>query len=437
MLLGTQRINKDGILEIGGCSAVELAKRFGTPLYVLDEMCLRETCRRYRTAFQSHYPNSHISFSSKVFTTSAICRIVWQEGLGVDCSSGGELYTALRAGVPSAQIVMHGNNKSQTEMEMAISHRVGRLGIDYTEEIALLQQLAEAQGVVADVLLRLAPGVDADTHDHIQTGKVDTKFGLPLVEGLAKEAIAKALQAPNLRLRGFNCHIGSQILSSQSFVEAAEMMVAFAAEVREELGYTAEEIDLGGGLGVRYLPEHHPPSVEEFAEAVAGAVKSACETHHFPLPRLLQEPGRSLIGEAGVTLYTIGVIKDIPVVRTYVSVDGGLSDNPRPALYGAKYSALVANKARQPLTRSVTISGKHCETDTLLTDLAVPEIAVGDILAVQTTGAYNYSMASNYNRFPRPAVVTVRDGNAEIIVARETLEDLVAHDQMPPRLLAD
>jgi diaminopimelate decarboxylase len=436
MLLGTQRITADGILEIGGCSAVDLARQFGTPLYVLDEAYLRDTCRRYRAAFESRYPRVHISFSSKVFTTMAISRIVEQEGLGVDVSSGGELYTALQAGVAPDSIVMHGNNKSRREMEMAVSHHVGRVGIDYVEEIDALQNVAASYDTVVDILLRIAPGVTADTHTHIQTGRVDTKFGLPIVDGAAVAAVSKALKAPNLRLRGINCHIGSQILDTAPFVEAAQMMVGFAAHLKQDLGYTIEDLDIGGGLGVRYLPTDQPPSLDDYAEALTGTVKSSCAKHNLPLPRLLQEPGRSLIGEAAVTLYTIGVLKDIPGIRTYVAVDGGLSDNPRPALYGAKYSAVVANKASQPLTRTVTVSGKHCETDTLIQDLQVPDIAAGDILAVQTTGAYNYSMASNYNRFPRPAVVTVANGRADVIVARETLEDLIEQDRIPQRLQA-
>jgi diaminopimelate decarboxylase len=434
MLLGTQRITADGILEIGGCSAVELARQFGTPLYVLDEACLRDTCRRYRAAFESRYPNVHISFSSKVFTTMAVCRIVEQEGLGVDVSSGGELYTALQAGVAPESIVMHGNNKSRREMEMAVSHHVGRIGIDYVEEIDALDGVAASYGTVVDILIRIAPGVTADTHTHIQTGRVDTKFGLPIVDGAAVAAVVRALKAPNLRLRGINCHIGSQILDTAPFVEAAQMVVGFAAQLKDALGYTIEDLDIGGGLGVRYLPSDRPPSLDDYAEAVTGAVKAACAKHNLPLPRFIQEPGRSLVGEAAVTLYTIGVVKEIPGIRTYVAVDGGLSDNPRPALYGARYSAIVANKASQPLTRTVTVSGKHCETDTLIPDLDVPDVSAGDILAVQTTGAYNYSMASNYNRFPRPAVVTVADGRADVIVERETLEDLIEHDRIPERL---
>ncbi len=436
MLLGTQRISDAGVLQIGGCSAVELAREFGTPLYVVDEQCLRETCRQYLRAFQSRYPNSHISFSSKVFTTMAICRIVEEEGLGVDVSSGGELHTALAAGVAPSKIVMHGNNKSPEEMEMAVVSGVGRIGIDCLEEIDALQRIAAAQGATADVLVRVAPGVDADTHTHIQTGKVDTKFGFAIVGDAAKQAASLVVEAPNLTLRGINCHIGSQILTTRPFVEAAEMMVDFAAQLHSELGYTVEDLDLGGGLGVRYLPSEAVPSLDGYAEAVTDAVKGACEKRRLPLPRLIQEPGRRLIGECGTTLYTIGVVKEIPGVRTYVAVDGGLSDNPRPALYGAKYSALVASKADQAPTRTVRVSGKHCETDTLIEELEVPEVAPGDILAVQTTGAYNYSMASNYNRLPRPAAVLVVDGCAEIIVEREALEDLMRLDRIPERLRA-
>ena len=437
MLLGTQAINGEGRLEIGGCDAVELARRFGTPLYVVDEQYLRETCREFRSAFESRYPNSHISFSSKAFTTMAICRIVEAEGLGVDVSSGGELHTALSAGVAPSKIVMHGSNKSAEEMRMAVAARVSRIGIDCLEEIEALQSIASAEKATLEVLVRVAPGVEADTHTHIQTGKVDTKFGFSIAGGAAKEAVAKVLEAPNLTMRGINCHIGSQICDLGPFREAVEMMLALAAELREELGVVVEDLDLGGGLGVHYVAEDKPPSLEEYAEAVTGAVREGCEKHGLPLPRLILEPGRRLIGEAGTTLYTVGVVKHIPSLRTYVSVDGGMSDNPRPALYEARYDALVANKAKEPRTGKVTVSGKHCETDTLIVDLEAPEIESGDILAVQTTGAYNYSMASNYNRLPRPAAVLVSGGEADVIVERESLDDLLRCDRIPDRLKMD
>jgi len=437
MLLGTQVINGEGRLEIGGCEAVDLARRFGTPLYVVDEQYLRETCRGFRSAFQSSYPNSHISFSSKAFTTMAICRIVEAEGLGVDVSSGGELHTALSAGVVPSKIVMHGSNKSAEEMRMAVAVKVSRIGIDCLEEIEALQSIASAEHATLDVLVRVAPGIEADTHTHIQTGKVDTKFGFSIVGGAAKEAVAKVLEAPNLTMRGINCHVGSQILDLGPFREAVEMMLGLAAELREELGLVVEDLDIGGGLGVRYVAEDNPPSLEEYAKAVSGAVREGCEKHGLPLPRLILEPGRRLIGEAGTTLYTVGVVKHIPGVRTYVSVDGGMSDNLRPALYGARYDAIVANKAKEPRAAKVTVSGKHCETDTLIAGLEAPDIEPGDILAVQTTGAYNYSMASNYNRLPRPAAVLVSGGEADVIVERESLDDLLKCDRIPDRLKTD
>jgi len=434
MLLGTQRINGNGALEIGGCDTVELARTFGTPLYVLDEECLRENCRSYRRAFESRYPSVLIAFASKALITTAVCRIMDQEGLGLDVSSAGEFYTALRASFPTARILLHGNSKSRQELEMAITHRVGRVVVDSLAEIDALQETAAQHGATADILLRATPGVEPDTHTLIQSGQVDSKFGLGITSGAATEGVGKALAAPNLRVRGLHCHIGSQIFDLAPFRQAAEMMVDFAAELREAFGVAIEDLNLGGGLGVRYRPEDHPPSLDEYAEAVAGAVRVRCREHGLSLPRLIQEPGRSLVGEAGTTLYTVGVVKEIPEVRTYVSVDGGMSDNPRPALYHARYDAIVANKAQQPRTTKITVAGKHCESDILIEDLEAPQIAPGDILAVQTTGAYNYSMASNYNRLPRPAVVMVCRGSVDLIVERESLEDLVRLDRMPARL---
>jgi diaminopimelate decarboxylase len=434
MLLGTQRVNGQGSLEIGGCDAVALARRFGTPLYVLDEACLRGNCRRYRAAFESRYPNVLICFAAKALMTSALCRIMDQEGLGLDVVSAGELYTALRARFPVNRIFLHGSDKSPQEVELALRHRVHRVVVDNLEEIAQFQQAAAAQDAVVDMLIRVTPGVEVNSHTHVQTGKVDTKFGLSIASGAALEGVSKALQAPNARVRGIHCHIGSQIVDLQPFREAARMMVEFAADVRDRLGLLLEEVNMGGGLGVRYLPTDRPPSVEDFAQAVAGTVAAVSRARDLPLPRLILEPGRGLVGEAGTTLYTIGVVKEIPGVRTYVSVDGGLADNPRPALYDAKYSAIVANKAARPLTTKVTVSGKSCESDTLIVDLETPEVAAGDLLAVQTTGAYNYSMSSNYNRLPRPAMVLVTDGQADLIVERESLEDLVRMDRVPDRL---
>jgi diaminopimelate decarboxylase len=434
MLLGTQRINSDGHLEVGGCDTVELARRFGTPLYVMDEACLRSMCRAYRGAFERRFEQSLVVFAGKAFLTLAMCRIADEEGLGLDVSSAGELHTGLHAEFPAHRMVMHGNNKSAAEVEAALIAGVGRIVLDSEVDIALCQRIAAARGAVTDVLLRVTPGIEAHTHEYIQTGKIDTKFGVNIFTGQALSAVQQVLASPNLRLRGLHCHIGSQLFDLRPFDLATRMMVDFMREVRDATGCVVAELDLGGGLGARYRATDHPPSVEDYTEAIAVALRQQCERHGLPQPNVLAEPGRSIVGEAGLTLYTVGVIKDIPGVRTYVAVDGGMSDNPRPALYQAEYEAIVANKASSPVNGKVTVSGKHCETDTLIADLETPGLAVGDILAVQTTGAYNYSMSSNYNRLPRPAVVLVHDGQAEVIVERESLDDLLRQDRIPPRL---
>jgi len=433
MLLGTQRINGAGRLEIGGCDAVELARRFGTPLYVMDEAAFRGACRAYREAFEKLWPNSIISFSGKAFLNLASCKIVEQEGLWLDVCSGGELYTALNAGFPSQRLILHGNNKSDQEITEALQAEAALIVIDSLWELEALNELAGKMGRKAAILIRLSPGVEVDTHTHIRLGQVDTKFGLSLSCGQAMEGVKQALALPNLSLRGIHCHIGSQILELRPFREATEMMVEFLAQIKAETGRELPDLNLGGGPGSRYLSSQQPPAVEEYAKEIVSTLKERLAKHRLKEVRLLLEPGRSLVAEAGTTLYRIGAIKEIPGVRKYVSVDGGLSDNPRPALYEAKYEAIVANKATLPPAEKVTIAGKHCETDLLISDIDLPRLEPGDILAVQTTGAYNYSMASNYNRLPRPAVVLVHEGQAEEIVARETYSDLLRADRIPPR----
>lgn len=434
MWLGTQRINAQGHLEIGGCDTVELARQFGTPLYVMDEACIRQKCRDLRAAYEKRYPNSLMLFAAKAFMNMAICRIMDEEGMGLDLSSGGELYTAMQAGFPLERAYLHGNNKTLWELELAVDARIGRVVVDNEREMQLLHDIAASRGVVQDVLLRIAPGIKPQTHSYISTGQLDTKFGLGMSTGAALQGLRTAMRLPNLHVVGLHSHIGSNIMGLDSFEMAARMMVRFAAQVRDELGLTVQEIDLGGGVGVRYTPDDQPPTPEAYSEAVITGLHDELTKYGLPHPRLLQEPGRSIVGEAGVTLYAIGTIKDVPGVRRYVSVDGGMSDNPRPALYEAKYEALVANKPEAPITQKVTIAGKHCECDNLIFDLSLPDVAPGDLLAVQTTGAYNFSMASNYNRFRRPAVVLVTDGDADLIVERETLDDLLSHDRIPKRL---
>jgi diaminopimelate decarboxylase len=438
--LGTQKINEQGRLEIGGCDCVELARELGTPLYVLDEALIRQNCRDYRAAFEKRYPKVEIIYATKACLTTALCRIMQQEGLSLDTASAGELFTALKAEFPAEKIYLHGNFKSTLELEMALNAQVGRIVVDSELELEQLNALAAQRGLVADVLLRITPAVDPHTHEYIQTGKVDTKFGLGIGTGAAMKGVKRALSLKNLRLRGFHSHIGSQILDAHFFEMGAELTVAFIKAAAEETGFEAAdsqsptELNLGGGLGIKYVSEHKPPTKDEFAEVLVGAVKRACAKHKVALPKLMLEPGRSIVGDAGTTLYTVGPTKDINGVRTYVSVDGGLSDNPRPALYQARYSLILANRPLDDQKQVVTIAGRHCETDTLFEDVTLPKLQPGDVLAVQSTGAYNFSMSSNYNRFPRPAIVLVNEGRAELIVKRQTLEDLVAQDVMPERL---
>jgi len=434
MLLGTQRVNEREHLEIGGCDTMDLVREFGTPLYVMDEACIRQKCRSLREAYAKRYPNSLMLFAAKAFLNMAICRIIDQEEMGLDLSSGGEVYTAMKAHFPMERTYLHGNNKSPWELELALDAGVGRIVVDNEREMALLQEIAVRRGVTQDVLLRVTPGIKPQTHSFIQTGQIDSKFGLGMSTGSALKGLRFAMQQPNLRMIGLHCHIGSNIMGLDSFEMAARMMIRFAAQVRDELGLTIEELDLGGGVGVRYQSDDQPPDPEDYADAVITGLHDEITKYNLPHPRLLQEPGRSIVGEAGTTLYTIGTIKDVPEIRRYVTVDGGLSDNPRPALYEAKYEAIVASKANAPLTQKVTVAGKHCECDNLIFDIMLPDVAAGDILAVQTTGAYNYTMYSNYNRFMRPAIVLVNEGTAEIINARETLDDLISHDRIPERL---
>lgn len=434
-LLGTQQINDKGQLEIGGCNAVELADTYGTPLYVMDEAAIRERIRGLKAAFAAHPGNTEIIYATKAFWCLAMARIADSEGLMVDVASAGELYTALRANFPAERIVFHGNNKSREELEMAVSAGVHRVIVDNEYELELLNEIAGEHQIQQKIALRLTPAVDPHTHHLIQTGRVDTKFGMNIEGGGAKRGVEKALQMGNLQLAGLSSHIGSQILEADFFSLGARLMCDFLAEIKRDLNVVIEELDLGGGLGIRYLPEHQPPSLEEYAATLVGTVQEKCSELGLEMPRLAVEPGRSITGEAGTTLYSVGNIKRIPNVRTYVAVDGGISDNPRPALYEAKYHALNASKADGAASETVTISGKHCETDTLIEDIAIAPAQAGDVIAVQSTGAYGYSMSSNYNRFRRPPVVLVNDGQSEVIVEGETLEDLLARDVVPERLM--
>ena len=439
MLLGTQRVNDRNHLEIGGCDAVDLAAEFGTPLYVMDEQFIRDKCRAYRSAFEREYGGSAIAYAGKAFIVTAICALAAQEGLWLDVASAGELYTAANANFPRERILLHGNFKTPIELEMALEYGVGFVVVDSLCEIENLSAAAQSAGKTQPILIRCNPGVDPHTHRLIRTGQEDSKFGSNIKDGSAMRAVKTALGLPGLELRGIHCHIGSQLLDLTPYIEAAPVMAQFMRQIRDETGLEMGVLDLGGGLGARYLEEQNPPSIDEFAKAVSEAVIVAIAAAGIAKPRLIVEPGRSIVGEAGTTLYTVGPIKEVnlaepPGKRTYLAVDGGLSDNPRPALYDAVYSALIANKAGDAPTRTYTVSGRHCETDMLIPSVTLAEAQTGDLLAVQTTGAYNYAMASNYNRFARPAVVFVTDGKAELVVRRETLDDLVRCDILPDRL---
>lgn len=438
MLFGTQKVLPNGHLAIGGCDAVELAREFGTPLYVMDEQAIRDRMRAYVQAFNALYPTT-IAYAGKAFLTTAMARLVDQEGLDLDVASGGELYTGLKAGFPRERIVFHGNNKSDDEIRMGLEERVGRFVLDNFFELDRLSAMADAMGVSANVMIRCTPGIDPHTHRLIRTGQEDTKFGLSVKDGSAMEAARRIVASKSLKLVGFHSHLGSNLMDATSHIEAMDVMGRFVAEAQKELGVTIETLDMGGGLGVRYLPEHDPMSVEDFAAKVVGALTEALDKYGAGRPRLELEPGRSIVAEAGTTLYTVGAVKEVnipeePGKRIYVTIDGGMSDNPRPQLYEARYHAFLASRANEDADTTVTIAGKHCETDILIWDVKMPRPEPGDILAVQTTGAYNQAMASNYNRLTRPAAVVVQDGRADIIVKRETLDDLVRQDVIPERL---
>ena len=420
---------RDGHLFIGGVDMVQLARTQGTALYVFDEAGLRGRMEAYRDEFAKRYPNSDIIYASKAFLNKEVLRLANAEGLCLDVSGGGELACAQAVGFPTARVFMHGNNKTPQELEEAMSAGVGRIVLDSRLELARVSEIAQRLGIVQDVYMRITPGVEADTHEYIRTGCEDSKFGFTMREDFAYKCVADVLAAPGVRLVGLHCHIGSQIFALHSFREAAAVMVGFMARIRDGYGVTLGELDLGGGLGIAYTADHEPSSIADFAEVTTAAVKDFCGQHGLPLPRLLVEPGRSLVANAGVTLYTVGILKTLPGIRKYVAVDGGMSDNIRTALYHAEYEPVIANKADQPRTEIVTLCGKHCESgDAVVIDGSLQPAELGDIVCVFGTGAYNMTMASNYNGQPRPAVVFVKDGQARVVTRRETYADLYARD---------
>ncbi len=426
-------INAEGHLEIGGCDTIRLAKEYGTPLYILDEEAVVQNSREYLQSLQ-RLPRSQVVYAGKAFLTLGMCRIVDKLGLGLDVVSGGELYTALQAEFPAERIYFHGNNKSLFELESAIQAGVGRIVVDNRYELELLSQLAIKHHTQVSVLLRVTPGVEAHTHTYIQTGQEDSKFGVGLANDAAL-AMLKCIKAlPNIDLKGVHCHIGSQIFDISCFKIAIDLMFDFIVQAAHH-GIVVDELDLGGGLGIRYTEADDPVSITKFGHLLTETVLTACQQRSLTVPKIIIEPGRSLVGEAGTTIYEVGAIKDIPGIRKYASVDGGMGDNPRVALYQAQYHAIVANKPNETADFVYTIAGKCCESgDMLIHDGKLPFLEPGDILAILSTGAYNYSMASNYNLIPRLAVVTVYKGESELLVERESYADLVRLQKIPDRL---
>ncbi len=424
----TARLRDDGHLEVAGADTVALAREFGTPLYVLCEQTFRDRARTYRDA----YPDGDVYYAGKAFLCVGMATMVAEEGLGLDVASGGELHTALRAGFPADRIIFHGNNKSDAELRMGVEAGVGRIVADSIEELDRLEATAAGAGSTARAMLRVTPGVEAHTHEYIQTGQEDSKFGMSVEGGVALEAAKRARDLANVELIGYHCHIGSNITGVEAFLRTVEIMAEFSAGVRDATGIEPAELNLGGGLGIAYTREEFPARVDAVAREMRAKVAEEMGRFGLPIPRVAVEPGRWLIANATVTLYTVGVIKEIPGIRTYVGVDGGMSDNLRPALYGARYEALLANKANEHADRTVTVAGAHCEQgDLLIRDIPLPSgVERGDILCVPATGAYGYSMASNYNRFPRPAVVAVLNGAARVLIRRETYDDLLSHDEV-------
>jgi diaminopimelate decarboxylase len=411
----TYKINKQKHLEIGGCDAVDLIKEFGSPIFVLDEETIRNRCKQYVDTFKKHYSNTQVIYASKALCAAGVLKIVTSEGLGVDVSSGGELYTALKSGCDPKKIYFHGNNKPAKELKEGLEAGVGRIVVDNLDELNRLDEVANEIGKSAEIIIRVNPGIEAHTHEYIQTGKIDSKFGVPLgqLDAFIKEVSNKKL----ITLVGLHAHIGSQIFDVKPFVDEVKLIADLVSK------YKLSEINIGGGIGIDYLESDDAPGIESFAKEIAMALKGKSDA------KLILEPGRSIVGTAGVTLYTIGGIKDIPNVRKYVFVDGGMADNPRPILYQAIYDAKLANKPDQKGSEKVTVAGRFCESgDILIKDIMLPKIEVGDILMVLTTGAYGYSMASNYNRVGRPAIILVNRGEATLIVKSESYEDLIAND---------
>ena len=429
----TTNINEKGNIEIGGCDLVELANKYGTPLYVFDEATIRSITASYKDAFKS-YPNMRMMFASKAFMTKAICRIMEQEGFGLDLCSGGEIYTAKAAGFDMSKTLFNGNNKSYDELNMALEYGIGTISVDNFLELALLNSIAESQNKTVRILLRITPGIECHTHEYIQTGHLDSKFGFDLTQ--LDEAIELILdEYKNLNLIGLHAHIGSQIFEKKVYFDEVGVIFKEIKRINDKYGISLSEVNLGGGLGIKYTQKDAPISVYEIAETIIESIKVHSKQYGIEEPKVFIEPGRSIVGTSGVTLYTAGSSKQVPHGKKYQAVDGGMSDNVRPSMYQAEYTVEIANKPNQKADTKVTIAGKHCESgDILAKEIMLPEIEEGDIICFYDTGAYGYSMSSNYNRVLKPAAVLVNNGKSDIIINRQTYEQLCESDIIPDRL---
>lgn len=429
----TAKVNARDCLEVGGCDVTDLVQQFDSPLYILDEASVRTACQQYREGWQKYYPGkSLVIYASKAWSCLAVCAIVGSEGLGIDAVSGGEILTALKAGIGADRIYFHGNNKSVAELDLAIAKDC-KIIADNWLELENIATIASKAGKHVSVMIRLTPGIECHTHEYIRTGHLDSKFGFD--PNQLDEVFTWLSKQPDITCIGVHAHIGSQIFEQQPHQDLAGVMVEWY-KLALSHGLPISEINVGGGLGIKYTEADDPQSIDEWVKNVATALKTACDEHGVEYPRVLSEPGRSLIGSSCVTAYTIGGSKTVPDIRTYISIDGGMSDNPRPITYQSQYRAIVANKMSAPMTETVTIAGKHCESgDILIKDAQLAATAPGDILVVPATGAYNYSMSSNYNRITRPAAVLVNNGEANLIIQRESYDDLLRFDRLPDRLV--
>lgn len=427
---GTQNVNEKGHLTIGGIDTVELSAQFGTPLYVYDTALIREKAQAFKSAFSNHqHVKWQIAYASKAFSTVAMVQLVQKLGLSLDVVSGGELYTAIKAGFPTEDIHFHGNNKTREELSFALDENIGTIIVDNLSEIHLLEELSQERDMTVDILLRLTPGVEAHTHEHIMTGQEDSKFGFNLGSQSIEEAIHLSVSSPHLILNGLHCHIGSQIFETDGFESAIRRIYQYVEAWRDKYGFNLKILNVGGGFGIKYTESDRPLPIAEYVDIIVKSITEESERRDLCLPEIWIEPGRAIVGEAGSTLYSIGSYKDIPSVRKYLAVDGGMTDNLRPALYQAEYETMLANRANDKPEETISVAGRCCESgDILIKDAKLPKSYAGDILAIFCTGAYGYSMANHYNRLPKPAVVFVEDGDAQLVVKRETYADLVRQD---------